>query len=237
MTKLTHRRPQPEIMDCPDLEESAHRQALRGLERINWFSRSAGLLWLPICRLARERNLRHLRVLDVACGSADVAIGLITRAAKAGLHLEVTGIDKSDVALARAATLAERRGLPLTLKQQNVFTEPLPGDYDVVTTSLFLHHLEDEQVVELLQRMAAATHHLLLINDLRRSVAGVWLAHMACRLLTRSSVVHYDGPLSIKNAFTPEELEQLHRQAGLTGIHMRRYWPFRLLVEWRSGSY
>jgi hypothetical protein len=34
------RNPQPELMDNPDIDPRAHRQALRGLSRINQFSRT-----------------------------------------------------------------------------------------------------------------------------------------------------------------------------------------------------
>jgi hypothetical protein len=73
--------------------------------------------------------------------------------------------------------------------------------FDVVTCSLFLHHLTSDQATNLLMRMAAAGR-LLLANDLRRCVSGYLMAQLACRCLTRSPIVRYDGPQSVANAFT-----------------------------------
>src|SRR5207248_3643048 len=53
LTRLRRRRLRPEWMDQPGLDEGQHRQALRGLERINRLSGSARILWPPLARLAR----------------------------------------------------------------------------------------------------------------------------------------------------------------------------------------
>src|SRR5438093_515405 len=80
--------------------------------------------------------------------------------------------------------------------------EPLPSEYDAVVSSLFLHHLTEEQAIELLRRMGTAGQ-MVLVNDLVRSRTGYLLAWMGTRLLSRSEVVHFDGPRSVEGAFTP----------------------------------
>jgi hypothetical protein len=102
----------------------------------------------------------------------------------------------------------------------------------VIMSSLFCHHLSDEEVVMLLGKMAKATRHLLLINDLRRCRAGWFLAHTASRLLTRSRVVHTDGPRSVRAAFRLDEMRELSRRAGLETAKVTRCWPCRFLCEW-----
>ncbi|MCA9021331.1 MAG: hypothetical protein KDA74_14375, partial [Planctomycetaceae bacterium] len=58
------------------------------------------------------------------------------------------------------------------------------------------------------------------------------LAWTACRLLTRSPVVHTDGPLSVAGAFTVNEIKELAGQAGLDGFQITRHWPQRWLLKW-----
>ncbi len=84
LLSLTQRHLQPEVMDRPDLEQHRHWRALKGLERINWVSGSAGILWPSIRQLAEESSGDALRILDVACGAGDLSIGLFHRAARAG---------------------------------------------------------------------------------------------------------------------------------------------------------
>ena len=77
------RRREPEIMDRPDLDPLLHQQALLGLERVNFFSRSSAILWRPIRELARTMPGRQLRLLDLATGAGDIPIALWRRARRA----------------------------------------------------------------------------------------------------------------------------------------------------------
>ena len=117
--------------------------------------------------------------------------------------------------------------------QADVFAEPLSESYDAVISSLFLHHLEEARAVELLRHMAQSARSCVLINDLERSTLGYWLAYVGTRLLSRSEVVHVDGPRSVEGAFTVAEARQLAEQAGLSGATVRKRWPCRYLLRWR----
>jgi hypothetical protein len=112
----------------------------------------------------------------------------------------------------------------------------LPGDYDVLTSSLFLHHLDQDQAISFLQRMARAARHLVLINDLVRSRVGFSLAYLGVRILTSSPVVHFDGPRSVQGAFTIDEARALAERAGLEGASVERRWPCRYLLSWTRSA-
>src|SRR5579862_2366899 len=107
---LEQRRLQPEIMDQPGLHPLHHARALRGLARINWWSRSAGILWLPLAELARRAS-EPLRVLDLATGAGDVPIRLCRRARRAGVRLQIEGCNLSPVAVDEARRRAEKSEL------------------------------------------------------------------------------------------------------------------------------
>ncbi|MFZ9822772.1 MAG: hypothetical protein ACO3E9_03050 [Gemmataceae bacterium] len=66
----------PEWMDQPDLDPLLHRQALKGLARLNFFSNGAGVLWKPIIDVARKHHGKPISVLDIATGSGDIPIAL-----------------------------------------------------------------------------------------------------------------------------------------------------------------
>jgi 2-polyprenyl-3-methyl-5-hydroxy-6-metoxy-1,4-benzoquinol methylase len=113
--------------------------------------------------------------------------------------------------------------------------EPLPTGFDVVTCSLFLHHLSEDDARTLFANMQRATNHLLLVNDLSRSRLNYCAVWFACRLLSRSRVVHYDGPVSVRSAFTPQEAVALATQAGLAGAQVQKKFPARFLLSWRRA--
>jgi hypothetical protein len=112
--------------------------------------------------------------------------------------------------------------------------EPLPQGYDVLMCTLFLHHLEESDAVALLCRMATAARRSLLVDDLVRTRTGFVLAWVGGRLLTRSPIIHTDGPLSVRAAFGLQEVRGLAARAGLEPISIRRHWPQRFLMSWRK---
>jgi SAM-dependent methyltransferase len=227
---------EPEIMDQPDLALARHHHALRGLERINRFSGSVRLFWPPIARLAQEQAPRPLRLLDVGSGGGDVLRGLRCRARRAGLPMILEGCDRSPVAIAYAQERVDREAADVRFFVHDVLQDDLPGGYDAVVCSLFLHHFAEADAATVLRRMAAATRTLVLVNDLRRCFTGWLLAHAATRVLTTSSVVHVDGPRSVAAAWTRREALELAERAGLAGTTYRAYWPFRFLLSCSKAS-
>jgi len=215
-------------MDDPLLDERAHVHALRGLARLNAVSRTAQALAHPIRRLARTRQLRPVRILDVACGAGDVATRLQATLTRAGVPVEVAGCDLSHLAVRHASC----DGSPVRFFQLDALNDPLPDDYDVITCNLFLHHLGKEDALHLLTRLGHATRHLLLVSDLVRSRWNLALTYAATRVLTRSPVVHFDGPVSVRAAYTLAEARDLAEAAGLAGFTLRRHWAARFTLAW-----
>ncbi len=231
---LCHRRRQPELMDQPGLDAVEHAAALAGLERINRLSRSSAIVWGAMRTLLREGGHRPLAVMDVASGGGDVALAVARRARRAGIQVRIEGYDISPTAVDLAHHRAQReRADNVAFFPLNVVREPLPGGYDVVMCSLFLHHLSDEQAIDLLGKMAGAARSLVVVNDLRRSRLAYGVAWVGCRLLSRSPIVHVDGPSSVAAAFTPDEAIRLARTAGLKGAKVSCRWPQRFLLSWR----
>ena len=231
-SSLQECRRQPEIMDQPDLEEQRHRQALLGLERINRWTGSARLLWPAIRQAALESAPVPLRVLDIATGAADAPVRLWHRAKRAGIPLEISACDRSLTALKHGQRGAEQHGVPIHFFPWDILSGPLPESYDVVMCSLFLHHLAEEEVVQVLRTMAQAARRLVLVQDLRRCAMGWWLAYLGTRLLSSSPIVHFDGPVSVEGAFTDLEIARLAQRAGLPGARVTRHWPCRFLLTW-----
>ena len=226
------RRVVPEIMDQPTLATEGHRHALLGLERINRWSVSTRLFWPALAERARRQAPRPLRVLDVGSGGGDVLRQLRRRAERAGLPMVFEGCDRSETAVAYARERAHTAGVPIRFFVSDILARDLPGDYDAVICALFLHHFHEDEAVTVLTRMARASRGLVLVNDLRRCFTGWMLAHVAGRLLTRSPVVHVDGPRSVAAGWTRREILTLAERAGLHGAFYRRYWPFRFLLRW-----
>ena len=71
---------------------------------------------------------------------------------------------------------------------------------------------------DMLDRLAAATRHLLLLTDLRRTHLGLAIAWIGCRVLSPSSIVRFDGPVSVRAAWTPAELAAMARERAARNV-------------------
>jgi 2-polyprenyl-3-methyl-5-hydroxy-6-metoxy-1,4-benzoquinol methylase len=201
-------------------------------------SRSAGIVWPQIRQLALDvPQGQPVKVLDIACGGGDVAWEIAGRALRENLPVQVEGCDINPLAVeysTKASAAAEN--LSVRFFQLNVLKNDLPPGYDVLMCSLFLHHLQNDEARELLSRMAHAARRLVLVNDLRRTRLGYALAYLGCHLLSRSPIVHHDGPRSVRAAFTSEEIRALSLEAGLEGATITHHWPERYLLSWRKPN-
>jgi 2-polyprenyl-3-methyl-5-hydroxy-6-metoxy-1,4-benzoquinol methylase len=228
----------PELMDDPELGAQEHEEALEGLERINRLSRVSNLIWNPIKQLSRQhRSLGHderVSVLDIATGGGDLPIALSRMSRRDGLPIKTSACDVSARALSRAAQKAAISRENINFFKWHALEDPIPEKQDVIVNCLFLHHLEREDAIRFLKRCSKATNKLLIICDLRRSRAGYVLARVASRVLTPSRVVHFDGPQSVRAAFTVDEMITIAKEANLENVVVRRAWPFRLLLIWKK---
>lgn len=232
---LSARDRHPELMDQPGLSEAEHFQALNS---IGFFNRMTGVsrrFWKPIARLAASVPNRPLRILDIACGGGDLACELWQHGRQAGVEVEVAGCDISPVALNLCRQNAERLGAAVEFFELDAVTGTIPGDYDVLTCSLFLHHLSNEEAEGLLRRMSEATRQMVLLDDQMRSRFGFWLVLIATKIFTRSRLCRVDGPLSIRAAFTIPEFRDLVARAGPEDAGITKHWPDRFMVEWQRS--
>ena len=224
---------QSEVMDQPGLDPVEHDRALRGLRRINAISRCVPGLFRHIEMLSRETPSAQLSVLELACGGGDTAIELAALARRRRVGLTIHACDLNPEAVRIAKRNVARSASDVDVFLADALDPPGSEEFDVVYCTLFVHHLDPPEVVRLLTVMAARARRLVLVDDLSRSRLGYSLAWIGTRLLSRSWVVHNDGPLSVQAAFTPKEILQLAFQAGASAPVLEQTWPERYLLSWR----
>ena len=223
MMDLSHRAEDPELLD----EGVAPDEALRSLGDLRFVNR-----WLG----NRERLLRAVRadlerspapsLLDVGCGSADVPVWIASQVAR---PVTVVGVDIKPLHLQAAP--AALRGVVA-----DVHALPFPdARFDVVTASLFLHHFDGPDVARVLRELYRVTRHALVINDLRRSRVPYVFGRATFPLLFRSPVSVEDGLLSIRRAFTRDELRREFAAAGIPA-RVESTWPYRLLAVAKKAA-
>ncbi len=196
-------------------------EALRSLADLRFVNR-----WLGGRRSLRRALAAILdeasspRLLDVGCGSADLpALLARERPGLLAVGLDVKRVHLEAAPASVSRVLADVRRLPFRARS-----------FDVVTASLFLHHFDEAQLPELLGSLFALTRKALVVNDLRRARVPLVFARLVFPWIFQSSVSVQDGLTSIRRAFTPRDLQVAFEAAGLSGVEIRRVFPYRLIA-------
>ena len=230
MRSLARRSTAPELMDTEPVSFEEFSACLRDLEWLNrrTFAYAPTLTWLS--RIARPG--RPISILDVGSGRGDMLRRIEAWSRRAGVEVELTGVDLNPWS-ARAAREATPPGLAIRYETADVFALP-ERPVDIVVSSIFAHHLADEDLVRFLRWMQGRARLGWFVNDLHRhAVPYLFLRGLFALAPFHRFVVH-DGPVSVARAFTRADWEGLIAAAAIqrSAVEVRWHAPFR----WGVGT-
>ena len=207
-------------MDRPQPVSVELESDLRNLRALNRYFGSYRLI---------RYFLRHwihrgdkLRALDLATGSGDIPRMLAEFARKVGADVEIDAVDFQASTIAIARQLSE--GFP-EIRYHCADVQQFGEDrsYDIVLSSLALHHFTEAAAIALLRRCAELSRAYVLVADLRRG----WFAKLGVDLITalffREPMTRHDARVSVARAFSFRELHDLAHAAGWSGFGHRRF--------------
>ena len=217
-------------MDSPDVDPAALENALRFIRGINRFLGYTRTTIRQLQRFSlRWRPGQKIRMIDLATGSADVPLAIVRWAARRGFDMEIVGVDlhEQTCSAAREATRHEPR---IRIVRGDVLAE-LPfaaGSFDYALTSMFLHHLDEDQIVTVLRAMDRLARRGILAADLlRRRQAYAWISMLT---LPCSEILRHDARVSVAQALSKVEVLGLARRANLNYLHFREHFAHRFVL-------
>jgi SAM-dependent methyltransferase len=231
MRDFSRRSDAAELMDAPAVDLETFRACLADLAKVNTvtLARVPTLVFLGRLRRGGRLDLgRPVEIVDIGSGYGDTLAGIAAWAKRRGVAVGLAGIDLNpwSAQIAQAAHPGVARFVT-----GDVFDHE--GLADIVVSSLFTHHLDDEQIVRFLQWMEAHAAVGWFVNDLLRHPFAYYGFGLLARLMGWHRFVRHDGPASIARAFTPADWQVLIARAGLdaSAVQVRRRFPFRLCIE------
>ena len=176
-------------------------------------------------------GVHPVRILDVGSGDSRLAGCLRTKLLDRNIRAEFFVLDRRLTHLAGGCPLAAGL-LPVVA---DVFALPFPErSFDVVMCNLFLHHFSGENARELLRSLAGVAGKAVLVNDLERHVLPYLFIRFLGFPFAHSRITRHDGPASVRQAYTRDELAALASGAGFRDFEVERVPPFRLgLTIWK----
>lgn len=223
-------------MDDFELDRASLEQTLAELKTINtWLGGNK----VTLSGLEKVLNMLPYKesylIADMGCGRGDMLLLMAKWARKKNLKIEFIGVDAnaSIIAQAKQHTQAYKE---ISYIHANVFEDKwLEQEIDIVTATLFTHHLSTTDLQMLLSHLHHAKVSALVINDLHRHR----LAYIGIRILTslfsRSPMVCYDGPLSVLRSFTLKDWQEILRPSNWPNHSLKWFWAFRWqLLLWKD---
>lgn len=212
-----------EILDSPSCPPAEAQKSLRDLSRINrWFGGVATTRTL-IENVAASTGQKRFSLLEVAAGFGEVPRAAAKQLAHRGISLEITDLDRVPFHLqpGQQALVADALALPFR-----------DASFDLVSCSLFAHHLQPPQLTRFAEEACRVCRHAVLINDLIRHPLHLGLVYAGFPLM-RSSVSRWDGVASVRRAYIPDEMRTLLAN-GSKKVDISRHFLFRMgVIVWK----
>lgn len=207
-----------ELLDSGELDQAEVEANLADLVRLNRLPGGTD------ASLQAAGRLGGLSLLDVGAGAGDMPLAF------AGRGWRTTAVEPNPQVLRvlRAAVADEPLVDVVAAEASSLPFDD--GSFDVVHSSLLLHHLDPDAAVGALVEMRRVARRGVVSNDLRR---GAWpfVATAATVLaLGRSRVTRADGIASARRAHSLDELAAFHAAAGLRPTWRSNRWMPRVAI-------
>lgn len=220
-----------ELLDSASHDPNELAANFRDIKRVNHLlgGTSAILRHLPLLLETLPAG-KPVTILDLATGCGDIPLAITRWARKNGVRVQIVASDYAEdvLALAKEETAHDP---DINVARYDARAVELPdASFDIVLCSLSLHHFDSGEAVQILREMNRLSRNGFILNDLRRRKLGYATAWIAAHLTTRNRLTRNDAPLSVRRAYTPDELRGLLQLAGLDHVSISTSLWFRMIA-------
>jgi hypothetical protein len=221
-----------EWMDHPGVDLAELAKTLRDLARVNRAFGATRLLFDHLSPIISSLK-PPIVILDVGTGYADIPRVIVQRARQRGLAIQVDAVDRHGGILGQAAQACASYP-EIRLREANALSLPCADrSVDVAIASQILHHMEGEELIQFLRELRRVARFGVVVSDLRRGTWPHLVTWTTLHLVSRSSLIRHDGPISIRRGFLQAELLALAKAAGWKAPQVFRHAFFRLALTER----
>ncbi len=215
----------PELLDTDNGTPREINDSLADLRMINqWFGGTHAFCRL-IRKIAAARRLDVISLLDVAGGGGDVSTIVTGSLANSGIRLKPVILDRATTHLNHQSSNICGDALMLPFADNS---------FDIVGSSLFIHHLEPPQIIQSMTEALRVARHAVFISDLIRNPLHLALSY-AGYALYRSRLTRHDAVASVRRAYTKDEMTTMLQQVPAAKVEINNFFLFRMgVIAWKA---
>ena len=217
----------PELLDSDSGTSREVAESLADLRTLNRRFGGVRTMCALIRQVAEQRKLKDLDWLDVAGVAGDVATLTTESLARDGITVRPVVVDRA---------LSHMNGNHLNVCGDALALPFRDESFDVVGSSLFVHHLEPDEIGRFLSEGLRVTRHAFVINDLIRHPLH-WGLAAAGRAIYRSRLTRHDAPASVRRAYTVAEIMTILERGNAAQISVKTFYLFRMgVIAWKTRA-
>jgi SAM-dependent methyltransferase len=173
------------------------------------------------------RHGKPVRVLDVGAGTGTLLFAIEKWAQKRRIPVELSGLDHSEVAIEEAKRTAAGEGhrVSFRLGDARALSHVPDGGVDVAVTTFMLHHLPPGDVARVLSELDRVAAFDFFAFDLRRNLPALSALWAVLHVGGFEAPSRHDSLASVRRGYTPEEIEEILRAAGIPRFHVQTLPP------------
>ena len=224
-----YRSDQEEIMDDFDYQGEILHDSLDKLAKINrWLGGNKVTIDGLKKLLKNHPKSEPLTIVDLGCGSGDILRQIAAYGKQQDYDFELVGID------ANVHTVEYARQLSLDFnnidyKAIDIFSDEFKNlDYDIVITTLFLHHFKENELISFLEPVLKKAKKGIVVNDLHRHKMAYYLFKLLSTTIKNRTIVE-DGLTSVLRGFKKDELIKISEDIG---AHYEINWKWAFRYQW-----
>lgn len=215
-----------EIMDDLDYNGPILHDALDKLAKINqWLGGNIVTINGLKKALKNHNKSEAITIVDLGCGGGDILREISLFGKKNNYNFKLIGIDANPHTVYYANSLSQKYD-NVIFEAIDIFSDQFNNlEYDLVLTTLFLHHFKEDQLVSFLKPVLQKAKLGIVVNDLHRHKLAYYLFKLLCTTIKNKTIVE-DGLTSVLRGFKREELTTISEQIN-ANYQIQWKWAFR----------
>ncbi len=195
---------------------------------INKHTGGSNVTFSGLKQLLNSKFNQSLTIVDIGFGAGDFLNFLTLFKIKNNLDWTIIGLDilkeSEQYALEKYPIL--KNHVVFVVDDYNHWLSNQNSKIDIITASLFCHHLTDQEFKKFIQISEQKSNIGFIINDLHRHSIAYYFIKLMCFLFSKSEYTKNDAPISVLKGFKRKELKAFFSSK----VIIQCKWAFRFLI-------